>query len=131
VSLVLMAREIIWTAGAEADLQRLYEQVDDHDLAMKLLHDPLEHVLRLLADFPGGYEEVPHESALAPGIAPELVFVMKIITAQPKMRTRSDSATGSVEPTFMKTIRKLARPRDWPADYALNHGHYAKGHTSR
>ena len=48
-----MAHEIIWTAGAEADLQRLYEQMDDHDLALRLLYQPLEHVLSLIADYPG------------------------------------------------------------------------------
>ena len=48
-----MAHEVVWTAGAEADLQRLYEQVGDHDQAIKHLHDPLDHLVRLLADFPG------------------------------------------------------------------------------
>ncbi len=48
-----MAHEIIWTAGAEADLQWLYEQIGDHDLALRVLHQPLEHVLSLLAEHPG------------------------------------------------------------------------------
>ena len=32
------------------------------------------------------------------------------------------------DPPFLQAILKLARPRDWPADFALNHAHYAKGH---
>lgn len=47
-----MAHEITWTIGAEADLQALYEQVDDHDLSLRILHQPLEHILSLLAEFP-------------------------------------------------------------------------------
>lgn len=50
---------------------------------------------------------------------------MKTLVPKQKARTRTESAA-KAEPTFMKTIRKLARPRDWPADYALNHGHPAK-----
>lgn len=48
-----MAFEIIWTAGAEADLQRLYDQIGDHDLALQVLHQPLEHILSLLSEYPG------------------------------------------------------------------------------
>lgn len=44
-----VALEIVWTAGAEADLLRLYEQVGDHDLAIKVLREPLKRVLSLLA----------------------------------------------------------------------------------
>ena len=31
------------------------------------------------------------------------------------------------DPPFLKGILKLAKPRTWPDDYALNHAHYAKG----
>jgi hypothetical protein len=27
----------------------------------------------------------------------------------------------------LRAILKLAKPRDWPKDFALNHAHYAKG----
>ena len=47
-----MAREIVWTAGAEADLLSLYQQINDHDLAIRVLREPLNQVLRLLAEFP-------------------------------------------------------------------------------
>lgn len=47
-----MAHEIVWTSGAEADLQRLYEQMNDHHLVVSRLYEPLDHVLSLLADFP-------------------------------------------------------------------------------
>ena len=32
-----------------------------------------------------------------------------------------------VDPPFLKGMLKLAKPRTWPADYALNHAHYVKG----
>lgn len=47
-----VAHDIVWTAGAEADLLRLYEQVGDHDLAIKVLREPLKRVLSLLAEHP-------------------------------------------------------------------------------
>ena len=47
-----VAHDIVWTAGAEADLLRLYEQVGDHDLAIKVLREPLKRVLNLLAEYP-------------------------------------------------------------------------------
>ncbi|MDI1313243.1 type II toxin-antitoxin system RelE/ParE family toxin [Prosthecobacter sp.] len=47
-----MAHEIVWTAGAEADLLRIYEQVGDHDLAIKVLREPLKRVLSLLREYP-------------------------------------------------------------------------------
>ena len=31
------------------------------------------------------------------------------------------------DPPFLKTALKLARPRGWPHDFALNHGYYTKG----
>jgi hypothetical protein len=31
------------------------------------------------------------------------------------------------DPPFLKTALKLARPRGWPRDFALNHGHHVKG----
>ena len=34
-------------------------------------------------------------------------------------------------PPFLKAILKLAKPRDWPVDFALNHGHYLKGHLKK
>ncbi len=39
--------------------------------------------------------------------------------------------TPQEEPQFLRTILKLAKPRDWPADFALNHAHYAKGHPRK
>jgi len=35
------------------------------------------------------------------------------------------------DPPFLKAILKLAKPRDWPHDFALNHGHYVKGHSKK
>jgi hypothetical protein len=35
------------------------------------------------------------------------------------------------DPPFLKAILKLAKPRDWPEDFALNHAHYAKGHPKK
>jgi hypothetical protein len=35
------------------------------------------------------------------------------------------------DPPFLKVILKLAKPRDWPRDFALNHGHYVKGYPKQ
>jgi hypothetical protein len=35
------------------------------------------------------------------------------------------------EPSFLRELLKLAKDRDWPADFALNHAHYAKGHPKQ
>lgn len=35
------------------------------------------------------------------------------------------------DPPFLRAILKLAKPRDWPADFALNHAHYSKGHPKK
>ena len=35
------------------------------------------------------------------------------------------------DPSFLRAILKLAKPRDWPEDFALNHAHYAKGHPKK
>ena len=33
--------------------------------------------------------------------------------------------------SFVEGMLKLAKPRDWPSDFALNHGHYVKGHPKK
>ena len=35
------------------------------------------------------------------------------------------------DPPFLKTALKLAKPRNWPRDFALNHGHYVKGRRKK
>jgi hypothetical protein len=35
------------------------------------------------------------------------------------------------DPPFLRAILKLAKPRDWPEDFALNHAHYSKGHPKK
>jgi hypothetical protein len=32
---------------------------------------------------------------------------------------------------FLRALLKLAKPRDWPEDFALNHAHYVKGHPKK
>lgn len=32
---------------------------------------------------------------------------------------------------FLEGMLKLAKPRDWPDDFALNHAHYIKGHPKK
>jgi len=32
---------------------------------------------------------------------------------------------------FLREVLARAKPRDWPADYALNHAHYTKGEPAR
>ena len=34
-------------------------------------------------------------------------------------------------PAFLRRVLDRAKPRDWPADYALNHGPYTKGGPKR
>jgi len=40
-------------------------------------------------------------------------------------------ANSADDPPFLKAILKLAKPRDWPEDFALNHAHYIKGHPKK
>jgi hypothetical protein len=35
------------------------------------------------------------------------------------------------DPSFLRELLKLSKDRDWPADFALNHAHYAKGHPKK
>jgi hypothetical protein len=35
------------------------------------------------------------------------------------------------DPPFLEAILELAKPRDWPEDFALNHAHYIKGHPRK
>jgi hypothetical protein len=35
------------------------------------------------------------------------------------------------DPPFLKTALKLSKPRNWPRDFALNHGHYIKGQAKK
>jgi hypothetical protein len=35
------------------------------------------------------------------------------------------------DPPFLQAILKLAKPRDWPEDFALNHAHYVKGNPKK
>ena len=35
------------------------------------------------------------------------------------------------DPPFLRAFLKLAKPRDWPEDFALNHAHYTKGHPRK
>jgi hypothetical protein len=35
------------------------------------------------------------------------------------------------DPPFLRELLKLAKDRDWPEDFALNHAHYAKGHSKK
>ncbi len=35
------------------------------------------------------------------------------------------------DPPFLKLALKLAKPRGFPRDYALNHGHYVKGYRKK
>jgi hypothetical protein len=35
------------------------------------------------------------------------------------------------DPPFLRKALELARPQDWPTDFALNHGHYLKGEPAR
>ena len=45
--------------------------------------------------------------------------------------TAESKAPLAGDPPFLRRALELARPRNWPADYALNHAHYLKGEPSR
>ena len=38
--------------------------------------------------------------------------------------------SGAINP-FVEGMLRLAKPRDWPDDFALNHAHYIKGHPKK
>jgi hypothetical protein len=58
---------------------------------------------------------LPPEAKLPDGTAVE-VKLMMVPTA---------------DPPFLQELLKLAKDRDWPADFALNHSHYTKGHPKK
>ena len=39
-------------------------------------------------------------------------------------------ATAQATNPFVQGMLKLAKPRDWPEDFALNHAHYVKGYPN-
>ena len=43
----------------------------------------------------------------------------------------SPVGNGGDDPSFLRELLKLAKDRDWPPDFALNHAHYAKGHPKK
>ena len=38
---------------------------------------------------------------------------------------------GQTNNPFLEGMLRLAKPRDWPDDFALNHGHYVKGQPKK
>jgi hypothetical protein len=40
-------------------------------------------------------------------------------------------STPSDTNAFVEGMLKLAKPRDWPEDFALNHAHYVKGQPKK
>ena len=64
----------------------------------------------------GGVVILPPEASLPDGLEVEVLA----------------SEARDEDPPFLKAILGLARPRpDWPADFAMNHAHYAKGHPKK
>jgi hypothetical protein len=43
----------------------------------------------------------------------------------------TEENTEAVMPGFLREVLAVAKPQDWPADYALNHAHYTKGEPPR
>ena len=62
-----------------------------------------------------GVVVLPPEAQLAEGAEVEVT----------PLETRAD------DPPFLQALLKLAKPRDWPADFAVNHAHYTKGHPQK
>ncbi len=70
---------------------------------------------RLTSKVENGVIPVPPGAKLANGAAVEIIPLGPLSTDSP----------------FLKGILKLAKPRDWPEDFALNHAHYVKGHPKQ
>lgn len=62
-----------------------------------------------------GVVVVPPESKLPDGTVVEIAPV----------------AAETANPPFLRELLKLAKERDWPEDFALNHAHYTKGHPRK
>lgn len=52
---------------------------------------------------------------------------MKAAVQSKKTRRKERRTANENDPPFLTALLKLSKPRDWPADFALNHAHYAKG----
>jgi len=77
-----------------------------------------------------------------PKLKPEELRLVKAkvdALARTKRRTIGEAlleVAGTAEglpnaPAFLRRVLERAHPRDWPADYALNHAHYTKGEPKR
>ncbi len=70
---------------------------------------------RLTVKIKNGLLLLPPSLKLAEGTSVELVPLVPL----------------PADPPFLKAILKLAKPRDWPIDFALNYGYYTKGHPKK
>ena len=70
------------------------------------------HIISTVKD---GVIAVPPDAGLADGTVVQLIPLSPLPT----------------DPPFLKVALELAKPRDWPPDFALNHGHYTKGHPKK
>ena len=66
---------------------------------------------KLIGKVKNGVIPVPRRLRLAEGTSVALIPLVPL----------------SDDPSFLKLALKLAKPRGWPRDFALNHGHYIKG----
>ena len=70
---------------------------------------------RLTSKVRNGVIPVPPGAKLANGAAVEIIPLGPLAS----------------DPPFLKAILKLAKSRDWPRDFALNHAHYVKRHPKK
>lgn len=65
------------------------------------------------------------------GIIQNGVVILPADSALPEGMEVSVTPLAPGDPLFLQEALARAKPRDWPADYALNHAHYAKGEPKR
>jgi len=70
---------------------------------------------KLISKVKNGVVPLPHGLKLAEGADVALIPLVPL----------------SGDPLFLKVALKLAKPRGWPKDFALNHGHYVKGQRKK
>jgi len=75
------------------------------------MSNPASHVSKVK----NGVVPIPHGLKLAEGTDVALIPLAPLPGAPP----------------FLKLALKLAKPRGWPKDFALNHGHHVKGQRKK
>ena len=73
----------------------------------------------------------PEELRLVKAKVDDLTRTKRRTIGEPLLEVAGTAKGLPNAPTFLRRVLKRAHPRDWPADYALNHAHYTKGEPKR